>query len=430
MITSNAAGAFSVYCSDIDGDGDMDVLSASTIDDKIAWYENTDGLGSFGPQQIITTNTDSAFSVCANDIDGDGDMDVLSASTFDGKIAWYENMDGLGNFGPQQIITTNTNNPRSVYATDIDGDNDIDVLSASSNDDKIAWYENMDGLGNFGPQQIITTNAITAISVYTTDIDNDGDMDVLSASYDDSKIAWYENTDGLGNFGVQQNITTIADGAWSVYASDIDGDSDIDVLSASSDDHKIAWYENTDGLGNFGPQQIITDNANEAQSVYTFDIDNDGDIDVLSASYDDDKIAWYENTDGFGSFGSQQIITTNAVGARSVKASDIDGDGDVDVLSASSNDAKIVWYENLSPLGVNENDFERFLVYPNPTTGVLTVQLKTAIVQIEIYNILGQLIKSNTNQNTIDISSVDQGIYFVKMMDENGTIGTQKVVKK
>jgi len=43
VISSNADGPYSVYAADIDGDGDMDVLSASYSDDKIAWYENTDG---------------------------------------------------------------------------------------------------------------------------------------------------------------------------------------------------------------------------------------------------------------------------------------------------------------------------------------------------------------------------------------------------
>ena len=61
-------------------------------------------------------------------------------------------------FGQEQIITTNVDGAKSVYATDIDGDGDMDVLYASRSDDKIAWYEN-DGDGNFGTQQIITTNA-------------------------------------------------------------------------------------------------------------------------------------------------------------------------------------------------------------------------------------------------------------------------------
>ena len=61
-------------------DGNPDLLSASELDDTIAWYENTDGAGSFGSQQVISTAADSARSVFAADVDGDGDLDVLSAS--------------------------------------------------------------------------------------------------------------------------------------------------------------------------------------------------------------------------------------------------------------------------------------------------------------------------------------------------------------
>jgi hypothetical protein len=66
-------------------------------------------------------------------------------------------------------------------------------LSASYADNKIAWYKNTDGDGTFGAQQVISTAALGAISVYATDIDGDGDMDVLSASFTDDKIAWYKN---------------------------------------------------------------------------------------------------------------------------------------------------------------------------------------------------------------------------------------------
>ncbi len=261
---------------------------------RIAWHQNTDGHGTFGSEQVITNNAKYAVSVYASDFDGDGDMDVLSASANDDKIAWYENTDGLGNFGSQKIITTNMDASK-IFAADIDGDGDIDVLFASYWDDQIGWYENTDGLGNFNTQkQIITSNAEKAQTVYATDIDGDGDMDVLSASSGDNKVAWYKNIDGLGNFGEQQIITTDAKNAISVHSADMDGDGDMDVLSASSDDNKIAWYENIDGQGTFGEQQIITINAERAVSVYAADINGDGNMDVLSASANDDKIAWYK----------------------------------------------------------------------------------------------------------------------------------------
>jgi uncharacterized delta-60 repeat protein len=76
------------------------------------------------------------------------------------------------------------------------------------------------------------------------------------------------------------------------------------------------------------------------------------------------------------------------------------------------------------------NEKNPFRIYPNPTSGILNIDSETTITQIEIYNLLGQLVKSNTNQNIIDIFSVNQGIYFIKVMDENGNIGSQKLLKK
>jgi hypothetical protein len=119
-------------------------------------------------------------------------MDVLSASSYDNKVGWYENTDGKGTFGRQKVITTSAIQPYSVYAADVDGDGDTDVLSASSADDKIAWYENTDGKGTFGELNVITTSADRTRAVYAADLDSDGDNDVLSASFIDDKIAWYE----------------------------------------------------------------------------------------------------------------------------------------------------------------------------------------------------------------------------------------------
>ena len=86
VISNSADYAYSVHAADVDGDGDIDVLSASKEDDKIAWYEN-DGSESF-TEHAITTSADGAHSVHAADVDGDGDMEVLSASNQDEKIAW------------------------------------------------------------------------------------------------------------------------------------------------------------------------------------------------------------------------------------------------------------------------------------------------------------------------------------------------------
>jgi len=336
---------------DIDQDGDADIIVASW-DNRIAWYENLDGLGNFSGIKIISSLAKLARYVHINDIDGNGTLDVLSASEGDSKIAWYPN-NGQGDFGDQNVITTSLEDPWSLFSVDIDADGDIDVLSASYENGILAWFENTDGQGNFGPQQTISSQAINCTSVYATDINGDGFQDVLyTVSGDDDNVSWHQN-DGQGNFGTQQIITTEVNTPIFVYADDIDGDGDMDVLSASRLGNKIAWHENLNGLGSFGVQQVVSLNANLASSIVTSDLDQDGDLDILSASIGDDKIAWYRNIDGAGTFGAQQLISTNADGAYSVFSIDINGDGRKDVVSSSRYDDKIAWYENI---GINSNE--------------------------------------------------------------------------
>ena len=138
------------------------VVSASFLDDRIAWYENTDGLGTFGPQRIISTSANGARSVFVADLDGDGDVDVLSASAFDDKIAWYENTEGLGTFGPQLLISTEADFASSVFAADLDGDGDDDVLWGAKWNDTIGWEE----------------SHLIDPTTCTLDIDGDGDVGV------------------------------------------------------------------------------------------------------------------------------------------------------------------------------------------------------------------------------------------------------------
>lgn len=353
-ITTDADDAQSVYAEDVDGDGDMDVLSAAWSGDaRVAWYEN-DGSQNFTSHVLTTHFQSSINSVYAKDIDSDGDIDLLSSEDTYMVIEWHEN-DGYQNF-TNHFLIENTQNPRSLYAKDIDADGDMDVLAAVTYENKIEWYEN-DG------NQSFTSHTISDIpnnpySVYAKDVDGDGDLDVLSASYAtylNEVLRWHEN-DGNQNFTTHM-IPTNMSRAHSVYAKDVDGDGDIDVLSGGT---KIEWYEN-DGSQNFTTHIINTD---DVWSVYAVDVDADGDMDVLSAG---NGVKWYEN-DGGQNFA---IRTINAENSKSVYAVDLDSNGHMDVLSATGD--KIMWYQNQGVVGIEEDNqpvsplrFHLYNNYPNP----------------------------------------------------------------
>ena len=335
--TPTEAGTYAMTYSATDANGD-----GVTWTFTISVATPSDGL--FSAERVITTNAATANSVYAADLDGDGDADVLSASYSDDKIAWYENLGG-GTFSPQRAITTDADGAGSVYTADLDGDGDLDVLSTSGIDDAIAWYENQSG-GTFSDRRIITTLSFAPDFVHTADFDGDGDADVIAG--DDIGIAWYEN-EGDGRFSSGRVVRSGARGSTSARAADLDGDGDADVLSASYND-EIAWHENLGG-GEFSEQRTIATAAGWHWSVHAADLDGDGDPDVLATSSapvvesEHWRMVWHENLGG-GQFSVQRVITDN-VGAQMVASADLDGDGDVDVLAAFYYQDRVAWYENL-----------------------------------------------------------------------------------
>jgi len=346
VITTKARSARSVFAADIDGDGHQDVLSASAFDDTVAWYENTDGAGTFGAPRVISDEVDGARSVFAADVDGDGDVDAIATSAYDDEVTWYENTDGAGGFGAQHVITNLADGAFSVVSADVDGDGDLDVLSGSDEDDKLAWYENetIHRSAVFVERSRIPTLGLVPSSVFAADVDGDGDDDLLYAPYFSNTIAWFENSDGKGTFGPEQVITRETDSPNWVAAADIDGDGDLDALSTAGRDDSIAWYENTDGQGTFGPLREANRTANYPTSVLAVDLDGDRDLDLLASSLSRNRVAWYENTDGQGAF-SEHVIDPED-GGYSVVGADVDGDGDIDAVATLYYEDEIAWYEN------------------------------------------------------------------------------------
>ncbi len=432
IVTTEAINPRYVDTADINGDGFIDIIVASFGDDTLAWYENLDGLGNFGTKNVITSFLDFTQFVSTADIDGDGDIDVLATTFSSDLIVWYENLDGLGNFSLTNQISINKDAPLTVFAADLDGDGDMDTYSSSKFDSIIAWYENTDGLGDFSVEHIISNQAFSTTWAFAADLDNDGDLDMLAtAAGNNQSIFWYEN-DGFGNFGTENLIVNGLAGPQVVIADDMDGDGDLDVLSVEFGGETIAWYENTDGLGNFGIKQIITTEITSTRNIKTADIDNDGDQDVVlvSTGFPGDKVAWHAN-DGSGNFGIQQVIDNTAEGSSSISVADFDNDGYQDIVYSSIIDYKVAWYKNETYLSINDNILNTIVLSPNPTNGLVTINAPNSIiVSIEVYDMLGkQIFTFNLPANAINLSDLQAGMYLVKIKTEQGSL-VKKIIKE
>lgn len=364
-VNGSAAGANSASSLDFDGDGDRDILSTSS-NGTIAWYENT------GAEQFVERSVSPTFTNVINlfsvDVDGDHALDVVALGGSGNRaLSWFRN-DGSQGFSEFRISDLPANPPQDLFVTDLDQDSDVDLLLAYSN--QIFWFEN-DGTGSFtthmlGPSKT-GINSVTA-----TDLDGDGDTDVVAGTSVSAEIFWFEN-DGNQGFSAQ-TISSTAFLISEMTTADVDGDGDMDLLTHRSQ-AQIVWYEN-DGNQVF-QQRVVDDTERNPNSVLAADIDGDGDVD-FAASFDfGHQVVWYEN-DGTQTFVKHIVDATRLSGISrdnhgSIFADDVDGDGDLDLLSTSRLNDSIFWYENF---GDGEFSFEPPAnVAAGATVGVLKVTL-------------------------------------------------------
>ncbi|MBN1537319.1 MAG: VCBS repeat-containing protein [Anaerolineales bacterium] len=238
----------------------------------------------------------------------------------------------------ERPLTASFGGAIGVHADDVDQDNDMDILGAAFDDDDIVWWEN-NGSQVFTPHTV-KGDLDSAYFVNTADIDSDTDIDILGSGFYANTIMWWEN-DGDENFS-GHTITDSFSCAASVYGVDIDDDTDIDILGAGQCADKIVWWENN-GAEVFS-EHTIASGYDGVYSAIPVDLDHDDDIDVLGTAFNIDRVTWWEN-DGNENF-SPHTISSTFDGAESAYAVDVDGDTDIDVVGAAFNSGTIAWWEN------------------------------------------------------------------------------------
>lgn len=367
-------GPTSLHSNDFNGDGVADVLGTGLTD--ISWWENSDTApGLFWIKHTIAEGFNNGSFAYSIDIDGDGDVDALGASHSGDVIAWWENTDGAGTAWTQHTVDGSYDGARSVASVDIDGDGDADILGAADFIDDITWWENTDGAGTVWTEHTVDGEYDGAGHVSYADFNGDGHMDVLASSYYPGYVTWWENSDGTGTAWIEHTVASSFVTVFDVYSYDIDGDGDADILGAISGNYDaIVWWENTDGAGTAWGEHTVDGDFDGVRSVHATDIDGDGDEDVIGGSVPSSggAIAWWENTDGIGSTWTEHMLDDDFWYVYSVYSADINADGDPEVLGAAEQSHEIVFWD-LSPSGAlyssildAENAFE-WLMFTSST---------------------------------------------------------------
>ena len=426
-----------VELADIDGDGDLDFLTApQDLSLPFVWFENVDGLGGVGAaSREITTLPVTDFE--SADVDRDGDLDVVVAAWAD--IYWFENIDGAGNEWTRRLIVEPSIDTYTYYdfvLGDINEDGYLDIVYDDFNGVRAYVQDGEDGTFELSAEVFFEREPKDTgrrESVTLGDIDNDGHLDVVYARHiiSQSYIGWFRNVDGTGLFEKERRVTDLGWNTETLVVNDIDGDGrndilsglylyrnlgvskdpgeidsaayrfertklafeyvlpvtheisvdmdldgDLDVLAASgwnSDSFAVAWFENNGRIDGSWPRHLLQ--LTGARSMDIGDINNDGQLDVVVSDFD---VHWWPSAGGMVG------ETIEAIGPglprpQSIASGDIDGDGDRDLLVASSvrtlttflpeHETVMAWFENVD----GEYESPRFMtreIVARPTEAI------------------------------------------------------------
>ncbi|MEZ4803054.1 MAG: T9SS type A sorting domain-containing protein [Gelidibacter sp.] len=136
---------------------------------------------------------------------------------------------------------------------------------------------------------------------------------------------------------------------YEIASGDLDGDGDIDIVMATYDYNDnvpnqdyIKWYKN-DGMGNFTIETTVSSTIQWVDGLTVANIDGQFGLDIVATSVNQDKLVYFLS-DGTGGFGAEVVVDGTLAAPGQVVAGDINNDGNIDLATMSYTDNKTVWY--------------------------------------------------------------------------------------
>ena len=332
FLTFDVAGHLTadVTLADLDGDGDLDVLTANGrhwAEPDFAFLNTGDGR--LLEAKPVGERLGASYTIQAGDVDNDGDIDAVVVR--DSLPALVLANDGSAAFSLIGEIPESSGAARSARLIDVDGDANLDLVVVTRRGADRVYTG--DGKGGFGVAADLPGDGRGSTGIDAADFDADGDIDLVIARRDGAASVLLKNQ-GDGNFQAFSLIGSEGDHRKAVFA-DVTGDGRLDVILISTTGRHLLYVQSE--VGQLDIPLQFGELGDDVKAVTAADIDADGDIDLIAGA-DGDNVLYFN--EGAGTFVRSTLASSaNTYG---VVAGDMNGDGAVDLVFANSGAANEV----------------------------------------------------------------------------------------
>ena len=425
---------------DFNQDGNLDVAVTSHSSNQVSVYFN-DGNAVFNLSSNYGMAASPLQSLYAADFDNDGDIDLVAARRHSTGIIYLLLNVGDGTFSIQPSILTYSSEPGSLTAADVDGDDDLDIITGNAGSDNLSvLLNNGDATFSFDTNYSVGDVA----GIYAADMDNDGDQDIVGGLWANWDLFVMMNNSN-GQFQPAEIYDT-GETPGFVIAADLNGDGYLDLSNTNHYENTVHVYLNNED-GTF-PSFSSYDIGSGAYVALPADLDGDGDLDLAVQNYADDNLSILVNN-GSGIFADQELIEA-ADAPMYLAYGDFDNDGDLDLVAPNLNSNSFSIFLNTEPsdIEIANNvfpiNFSLSQNYPNPFNPSTTIKYSVGAihespvqnVNLSIYNILGQKLATLVNKKQPagiyevewDASDFSSGVYLYRFEAESGFVQIKKLV--